>query len=68
MRTVLELQGNPCIPMEEERIGRAQLIVSRSFATHIITFLARVHFKSGQRRVSGRVGAAAGADDPSAPH
>ena len=35
MRTVLELQGTPCIPMEEERIGRDQLIFSRSFATPI---------------------------------
>jgi DNA polymerase V len=37
MRTVLELQGTPCIPMEEERIGRDQLIVSRSFSTPITT-------------------------------
>ncbi|WP_320535767.1 Y-family DNA polymerase [Pseudarthrobacter sp. IC2-21] len=37
MRTVLELQGTPCIPMEEERIGRDQLIFSRSFATPITT-------------------------------
>ncbi|HSN36832.1 MAG TPA: Y-family DNA polymerase [Arthrobacter sp.] len=35
MRTVLELQGIPCIPLEEERIGRDQLIFSRSFATPI---------------------------------
>lgn len=35
MRTVLELQGTPCIPMEEERIGRDQLIFSRSFAKPI---------------------------------
>lgn len=35
MRTVLELQGTPCIPMEEERIGRDQLIFSRSFSTPI---------------------------------
>lgn len=35
MRTVLELQGTPCIPMEEERIGREQLIFSRSFSTSI---------------------------------
>ena len=33
MRTVLELQGTPCIPLEEERIGRDQLIFSRSFST-----------------------------------
>ncbi len=33
MRPVLELQGTPRIPMEEERIGRDQLILSRSFAT-----------------------------------
>lgn len=37
MRTVLELQGTPCIPMEEERIGRDQFIFSRSFATPITT-------------------------------
>ncbi|MFF2243737.1 Y-family DNA polymerase [Arthrobacter sp. NPDC058130] len=37
MRTVLELQGTACIPMEEERIGRDQLIFSRSFATPITT-------------------------------
>lgn len=35
MRTVLELQGTPCIPMEEERVGREQLIFSRSFSTPI---------------------------------
>jgi DNA polymerase V len=37
MRTVLELQGIPCIPMEEERIGRDQLIFSRSFSTPVTT-------------------------------
>lgn len=37
MRTDLELQGTPCIPMEEERIGRDQLIFSRSFAKPITT-------------------------------
>ncbi len=37
MRTVLELQGTPCIPMEEERLGRDQLIFSRSFAAPITT-------------------------------
>ncbi|MDJ0315773.1 Y-family DNA polymerase [Arthrobacter antibioticus] len=37
MRTVLELQGTPCIPMEEERLGRDQLIFSRSFSTPITT-------------------------------
>jgi DNA polymerase V len=37
MRTVLELQGTPCIPLEEERIGRDQLIFSRSFASPITT-------------------------------
>lgn len=37
MRTVLELQGTPCIPLEEERIGRDQLIFSRSFAAPITT-------------------------------
>lgn len=35
MRTVLELQGQPCIPMEEERLTRDQLIFSRSFSTPI---------------------------------
>src|SRR5919112_731188 len=37
MRTVLELQGTPCIPMEEARVGRDQLIFSRSFSTPITT-------------------------------
>ena len=37
IRTVLELQGTPCIAMEEERIGRDQLIFSRSFAKPITT-------------------------------
>ena len=37
MRTVLELQGTPCIPLEEERVGRDQLIFSRSFSTPITT-------------------------------
>ena len=37
MRTLLELQGTPCIPMEEERLGRDQLIFSRSFSTPITT-------------------------------
>lgn len=37
MRTVLELQGTACIPMEEERMGRDQLIFSRSFSTPITT-------------------------------
>lgn len=37
MRTVLELQGKPCIPMEEERVGRDQIIFSRSFSTPITT-------------------------------
>ncbi|MGN5733773.1 Y-family DNA polymerase [Arthrobacter psychrochitiniphilus] len=37
MRTVLELQGTPCIPMEEERVGKDQLIFSRSFATPVTT-------------------------------
>ncbi|WP_043485066.1 Y-family DNA polymerase [Arthrobacter sp. SPG23] len=35
MRTVLELHGTACIPLEEERIGRDQLIFSRSFSTPI---------------------------------
>lgn len=37
MRTVLELRGTPCIPLEEERVGRDQLIFSRSFATPVTT-------------------------------
>lgn len=37
MRTLLELRGTPCIPMEEERIGRDQLIFSRSFAAPVTT-------------------------------
>ncbi|WP_251044263.1 Y-family DNA polymerase [Arthrobacter sp. ISL-48] len=37
MRTVLELRGTPCIPMEEERVGRDQLIFSRSFSTAVTT-------------------------------
>ncbi|WP_461634880.1 Y-family DNA polymerase [Glutamicibacter soli] len=35
MRTVLELRGIPCIPMEEEREVKDQLIFSRSFAEPI---------------------------------
>ncbi|MDQ0850376.1 DNA polymerase V [Arthrobacter sp. B3I9] len=35
MRTVLELQGTPCIPLEEERSVRDQLIFSRSFSSPI---------------------------------
>ena len=31
MRTVLELRGIPCIPMEEEYVIKDQLIFSRSF-------------------------------------
>lgn len=37
MRIVLELQGTPCIPMEEERPGKEQLIYSRSFARPVTT-------------------------------
>src|SRR5699024_8403281 len=32
MRTLLELRGKPCIPLEEERVIKDQLIYSRSFA------------------------------------
>ena len=32
MRTVLELNGTPCIPFEPERLGKEQLIFSRSFS------------------------------------
>jgi len=46
MRTVLELQGTPCTPLEEERVGRDQLIFSRSFATPIST-------AAGMRQVLG---------------
>ena len=46
MRTVLELQGTPCIPLEEERVGRDQLIFSGSFATPIST-------AAGMRQVLG---------------
>jgi DNA polymerase V len=51
MRTVLELQGTPCIPMEEERIGRDQRIFSRSFAKPITT-------AAGIRRVMSLYGQA----------
>lgn len=37
MRTVLELNGIPCIPLEQERVGRDQLIFSRSFARPLMT-------------------------------
>ncbi|WP_243400256.1 Y-family DNA polymerase [Arthrobacter glacialis] len=40
MRTVMEVQGTPCIPMEEERVGRDQLIFSRSFSTPVTTAAA----------------------------
>ena len=46
MRTVLELRGTPCIPLEQERVGRDQLIFSRSFATPIST-------AAGMRQVLG---------------
>lgn len=46
MRTVLELQGTACIPLEEERVGRDQLIFSRSFSTPITT-------RAGLRQVLG---------------
>ena len=35
MRTVLELRGIPCIPMDEEHEIKGQLIFSRSFSTPI---------------------------------
>lgn len=35
MRTVLELRGTPCIPMEEEQEIKDQLIFSRSFSEKI---------------------------------
>lgn len=54
MRTVLELNGTPCIPMEEERIGRDQLIFSRSFSTPVTT-------TAGLRQVLSVYGQHAGA-------
>ncbi|MCC9145605.1 MULTISPECIES: Y-family DNA polymerase [unclassified Arthrobacter] len=36
-RTVLELNGTACIPHEEERADRKQLIFSRSFSTPVTT-------------------------------
>jgi DNA polymerase V len=54
MRTVLELNGTPCIPLEEERIGRDQLIFSRSFAAPITTV-------AGLRQVLGIYGQQASA-------
>ncbi|CEA08296.1 DNA polymerase IV [Arthrobacter saudimassiliensis] len=36
-RTVLELNGTPCIPTEDERADRKQLIFSRSFAAPVTT-------------------------------
>lgn len=37
MRIVLELRGIPCLPIEQERVGREQLIFSRSFSRPITT-------------------------------
>ena len=37
MRTVLELNGTPCIPMETERANKQQMIFSRSFSTPVTT-------------------------------
>src|SRR5699024_11499930 len=37
MRTLLELRGTPCIPFEEEREIKDQLIYSRSFAEPVTT-------------------------------
>ena len=37
MRTLLELRGTPCIPLEEEREIQDQLIYSRSFAQPVTT-------------------------------
>jgi DNA polymerase V len=37
MRTVLELAGTPAITLEEERIGKEQLIFSRSFSDPLTT-------------------------------
>ena len=37
MRTLLELRGTPCIPMQEERELKDQLLFSRSFAEPVTT-------------------------------
>src|SRR5699024_3863318 len=37
LRTLLELRGTPCIPLEEEREIKDQLIYSRSFAEPVTT-------------------------------
>jgi DNA polymerase V len=37
MRTVLELAGTPAITLEEERVGKEQLIFSRSFSEPVTT-------------------------------
>ena len=37
MRTLLELRGTPCIPMEEERELKDQLLFSRSFSEPVTT-------------------------------
>lgn len=36
-RTILELNGIPCIPLETERASKEQMIFSRSFATPVTT-------------------------------
>lgn len=36
-RTVLELNGVPCVPMESERADKKQMIFSRSFSTPVTT-------------------------------
>ncbi|UWX87166.1 Y-family DNA polymerase (plasmid) [Arthrobacter sp. zg-Y1110] len=36
-RTVLELNGIPCVPMESERADKKQMIFSRSFSTPVTT-------------------------------
>ena len=36
-RTVLELNGTPCVPMESERADKKQMIFSRSFSTPVTT-------------------------------
>ena len=38
LKTWKELRGEPCITFEEERMERAQICVSRSFATELTTF------------------------------
>lgn len=51
MRTVLELRGQPCIQLEEEREFRDSLVFSRSFSTPVSTreIMAQVMASYAQR-------------------